>query len=298
MQLFINYWSTALTVAATAEATQLSVAPGEAAKLTGLGGEAYYLLTLVERDPTTQVELRREIVKATAVSGALVTVARDQEASGAQVWDAGALIEARVTAGTLQQLQNSTPGGGGVTSVEAGDGIEVDSTNPAAPVVALSADMLNWLNALDAQVAVLTGAVAGLIPPDSVLVTAGRVDSGPDTYQVGYFRGWPAGTDAFGSLFPDTINLPGVGGTAVSMAKVLQMEEGAEFYVALLGDQTAHVSAITSLEVQGIGTLDVSTADIGVYYDTGTNQTEIGWTIGAHDWAEGLGRTVTFTFAP
>lgn len=296
MQLFINYWSTALAAAATAEATELSVAPAEAAKLIDLGGDAYYLLTLVERDPTTQVELRREIVKATAVAGGLVTVARGQESSGAQVWDAGSLIEARITAGTLQQLQAG--GGGAVDSVEAGDGIEVDSTNPAAPVVALSADTLSLLNALDAQVATLTAAVAGLIPPDSVLVTAGRVDTGPDTYQVGYFRGWPVGTDTFGSLFPTTINLPGVGGTAVTMAKVLQMAGGAEFYVALLGDQTAHVSAITSLEVQGIGTLNVSTADIGVYYDAGTNQTEIGWTIGAHDWADGLGRTVTFTFAP
>lgn len=107
MQLFINNWSTSLTVAAPAEAVQLSVPPIEAAKLIGLGTGDHYLLTLFEGDPSTGEELRREIVRATAVSGGAITVERGQEDTIAQVWDAGLLIEARLTKATMETLRDS-----------------------------------------------------------------------------------------------------------------------------------------------------------------------------------------------
>jgi hypothetical protein len=107
MQLFINYWSTSLTVAATAEAVSLSVPPVEAAKLTGLGSGDHYLLTLFEVDATTGVELRREIVRCTAQAAGDLTVVRGQEGTVAQVWDSGLLIEARLTKATMETLRDS-----------------------------------------------------------------------------------------------------------------------------------------------------------------------------------------------
>lgn len=140
MQLFINYWSTSLTVAATAAATSLSVAPAEAAKLVGLGVGDHYLLTLVERDPMTGAELRREIVRATAVSGGSITVERAQEGTTAQVWDAGHLIEGRVTAETMETLRDS--GGPALSddlppalgAASAGDSAEASRANHVHPL--------------------------------------------------------------------------------------------------------------------------------------------------------------------
>lgn len=107
MQLFINNWSTSLTVAATAEAVQLSVPPVEAAKLIGLGTGDHYLLTLFQRDPLTGIETRREIVRCTDVTGGVLDVARGQEGTTAQVWDADLLIEARLTKATMETLRDS-----------------------------------------------------------------------------------------------------------------------------------------------------------------------------------------------
>lgn len=108
MQLFVDFWSTSLTVAATASAVQISVPPAEAAKLAGLGviGD-FYALVLAERDPLTGAELRREIVHCTGTAGGLLDVTRGQEGTTAEVWDAGALIECRLTAATMETLRDS-----------------------------------------------------------------------------------------------------------------------------------------------------------------------------------------------
>lgn len=142
MQLFINYWSTSLTVAATAEAVSLSVSPAEAANLVGLGAGDHYLLTLFEVDSLTGEELRREIVRATAVSGGNITVVRDQEGTGAQVWDAGQLIEARLTKETMEALRDAAGGGAPLSnddpaalgSVNPGESSEASRSDHAHPL--------------------------------------------------------------------------------------------------------------------------------------------------------------------
>lgn len=142
MQLFINYWSTSLTVAATAEAVSLSVPPVEAAKLVGLGSGDHYLLTLFEVDGLTGEELRREIVRATAVSGGSITVVRDQEGSGAQVWDAGQLIEARLTKETMETLRDAAGGGAPLSN---DDPAALGSVNPGESSEASRSDHVHPL---------------------------------------------------------------------------------------------------------------------------------------------------------
>jgi hypothetical protein len=296
MQRYLNYWSTTLTVAATAEAVQLSVPPADAALLIGLGTGDHYLPTLAERDPLTGVELRREIVRCTAVAGGLLEVVRAQESTLAQVWDAGSLIEIRLTAGGLEALRDA--GGGAVESVEAGEGVVVDSSDPAAPVVALSAATQALLVALASKVAALEAAVAGLMPPDSIQVTAARVDGEPGFYQVGYILEVPGEVIGFGSIFPADVDIPGIGAVNVTMVMINQMDVSAEFYVALAGDLTASLGVFDTLQVAGVGNLEFSAADLGVFYNAATDATEVGWTISTHDWDAGVSRVVTFTFAP
>lgn len=135
MQLFVNYWSTALLVAASAEAEQLAVPAVEAAKLEGLDvvGD-FYLLTLFERDPLTGQEIRREIVRVSGRSGGVLDVARAQEGTLAQVWDAGSLIECRVTKGTLDALRDSGGMQAAFPTADAGDYADVDAGTGSATV--------------------------------------------------------------------------------------------------------------------------------------------------------------------
>lgn len=167
MQLFVNYWSTALTVAATASSTSLSVPPALAAELVGLGSGDHYLLTIFERDPLTGAELRREIVRATAVSGGSVTVVRGQEDTDAQVWDAGALIEGRVTAGTLEALQSS---GGGADLSDA----TPEALGVASPGISEEASRSDHVHPLPTPAAI--GAASDTDLADGL---AGKVDKVP-----------------------------------------------------------------------------------------------------------------------
>lgn len=142
MQLFINYWSTSLTVAATAEAVSLSVPPAEAAKLVGLGSGDHYALTLFELDADTGAELRREIVRCTAKAGGVLTVERGQEGTGAQLWDAGHFIEARLTQVTMETLRDSAGGGAPLSN---DDPAPLGSVNPGESSEASRSDHVHPL---------------------------------------------------------------------------------------------------------------------------------------------------------
>ena len=106
MQLFINNWAAALTAPATASAVQLLVEPELAAKLVGLGGGDYYLLTLALVD-AGGIETAWEPVRVTAAASGELTVVRGQEGAVALDWELGAHISARVTAGSLEELRGS-----------------------------------------------------------------------------------------------------------------------------------------------------------------------------------------------
>lgn len=106
MQLFLNNWSAALTVAATDADTAMTVAPEAAALLGEITPGDHYVATL-------EVEAGIEIVHITATADGELTVLRAQEGTAALFWPAGAALELRITAATLAALQSSGCGGGG-----------------------------------------------------------------------------------------------------------------------------------------------------------------------------------------
>lgn len=106
MQLWINNWSAALAAEASAGAEQLAIDPAAAAQLVEVGGDDYYLLTLVDLDEGGQ-ETGWEIVKVTAVGGGVLNVQRAQEGTTARSWGIGTRVSLRVTAGSLATLRDT-----------------------------------------------------------------------------------------------------------------------------------------------------------------------------------------------
>lgn len=231
MQLFINNWSTSLTVAATAEAVQLSVPPVEAAKLIGLGTGDHYLLTLFEGDPSTGEELRREIVRATAVIGGNITVVRDQEGSGAQVWDAGQLIEARLTKETMETLRDAAGGGAPLSDDEPA------ALGPVSPGASSEASRSDHVHPLPtpAEVGAATSAQGALadtaVQPGDLATVATSGD------------------------YADLAGKPTIPSTAAEVGAIATAEKGAANGVATLGSDSKiplaqlPATAITSTSV-------------------------------------------------
>lgn len=111
MQLYINNWAAQLTAQALPSTEQLFVAPGQAAQLLGLGGDNYYLLTLVELNGQG-AEIDWEVVTvivADETTGELTLLegGRGQEGTAARLWSIGTPISARVTAATLAELRDN-----------------------------------------------------------------------------------------------------------------------------------------------------------------------------------------------
>lgn len=89
--LFANRLKTTLSAAATAGATSLTLL--SVASLPAIGGGDYCYLTLTSPDQATI-----EVVKATAVAGSVVTVARGQDGTTAAAWPLGTAVELRLNA--------------------------------------------------------------------------------------------------------------------------------------------------------------------------------------------------------
>lgn len=103
MQQFIDNWSATLLAPITDTSLALSIEPAKAALLTGLGGGAFYRLTLVELDGAG-AEVDWDVVQVTAVAGGVLTATRT---STARSWAAGTLIEARLTASGMGELRDA-----------------------------------------------------------------------------------------------------------------------------------------------------------------------------------------------
>ena len=108
MQQFIDNWSATLLAPITNTSLTLSVEPAKAALLTGLGGGAFYRLTLVELDGSG-AEVDWDVVQVTDVASGVLTVTRT---GTARSWASGALIEARLTAAGMGELRDSAGGPG------------------------------------------------------------------------------------------------------------------------------------------------------------------------------------------
>ncbi|WP_324730966.1 hypothetical protein [Pseudomonas paeninsulae] len=106
MQLFLNNWSSALSLPATASAVQLSITPADAALLAGLGTGDHYLLTLALLDINGS-ETAWEVVRVTAQAAGVLDVDRGQESTTALDWEAGAPISARLTKASVEGLRGA-----------------------------------------------------------------------------------------------------------------------------------------------------------------------------------------------
>lgn len=109
MQQFIDNWSARLLAPITAESLTLSVDPALGALLAGATVERPYRLTLVAVDGSG-AEVGWEQVVVTGQAAGTLEVGR---LSGAGSWPQGALLEARVSAAAMNELQGLaylTPG--------------------------------------------------------------------------------------------------------------------------------------------------------------------------------------------
>lgn len=96
---YANNASSTLASAITAAATSLTLKTGDGARFPALTGGQYFMATLTKSDGTA------EIIKVTARSGDVLTIARAQEpingASTAYAFVAGDMIDNRLTAAAL-----------------------------------------------------------------------------------------------------------------------------------------------------------------------------------------------------
>ena len=93
--ILLNNYKTTLTSPVGAADTQIYVGHS----LPALGVDDYYLLTLFARSGAE--EYNWEIVKVTVADGSTLTVVRGQEGTTARSWEAGTLVEMRLTAGQV-----------------------------------------------------------------------------------------------------------------------------------------------------------------------------------------------------
>lgn len=85
----------------TGASTSIALAAGDGSKFPTLGAGDYFPATISKPDGTL------EIVRVTARSGDTLTVTRAQEGTTALAFDAGSLIELRLTAAIVEALENS-----------------------------------------------------------------------------------------------------------------------------------------------------------------------------------------------
>lgn len=148
----------------TSGATSLSVQSGDAAKFPSPTGTDWFPLTVVKADGTL------EIMKCTARSGAVLTVARGEEGTTAVAFSAGDRIDLRLTAGAIAQIQADAS----AAAVPAGT--VADFAGSSAPA--------GWLKANGA--AVSRTAYAALFAAIGTTYGAGN---GSTTFNLPDFRG-------------------------------------------------------------------------------------------------------------
>ena len=101
-QLFTNNAASELTAAISDTDTSISVTATTGADFPNPTAPDYFLVTLMNTDDT-------EIVKVTARSGDTMTIVRAQEGTTAAAFAIGALVELRVTAGTMRRRRALDP---------------------------------------------------------------------------------------------------------------------------------------------------------------------------------------------
>lgn len=172
MQLFINNWTSRLTTPVTASAFSFFVPPADAGKLIDLGGDSYYVLTLVEVDGNGK-ETGWEIVKVTEVDGGL-TVVRGQEGTAPREWAAGSLIAARATKGALEALQSVSPASSYLTRENFASQVKNGALGIQSPIAIFARDNVGaYIFSAD------NGALKAMLPWLTTTLVKGLVAVGP-----------------------------------------------------------------------------------------------------------------------
>lgn len=130
-QLFKNNVSGVLSAPISDSSTVLSLVAGQGARFPLPTGGDYFLATLIGLD-SNGAENAWEIVKVTTRATDGLTIARAQEGTAAQAWNAGSRLEMRITSGTLSAIAASAKSGvlytNAAASLSAGIQYLVDST--------------------------------------------------------------------------------------------------------------------------------------------------------------------------
>lgn len=216
MQKFINNWTATLQAPAAIDSLELSVEPAQAAKLIGLGGGDYYVISA-----TTPAVLGEttpwEIMKITGVAAGVLTVEREQEGTQPVAWPAGTTITACLSAAPLRALQAS------------------------------NADLVLALAALTARVEALEGGGTSVqeIP---LAITVGDGSDG-----AAGWLGWSS-WDEYGSCNPSSFEIAGLGQAVV--AELALSPWNGKWYVNLHLDVAGVTAQeILNVQLEGAGEL-------------------------------------------
>lgn len=143
----------------TASETSINLTPGAGALFPALAVGDWFNATLLKADGTL------EIVKVTDRSVDLLTVTRAQESTTAKTFNAGDLIELRLTAGTIASIETSALAG--VTALQADVAvIETDVGTLQTDLGALQTTVATLDSQTDASIADLQDQINNLPPPD------------------------------------------------------------------------------------------------------------------------------------
>jgi len=189
------------------------------------------------------------------VAGGVADLLRGEEGSMAREWPAGSVIYCSLTAGVLISLSSQ-------------------------------------IAALQARVSALEEANIERL---ELFVTVGLESFGPSSYEAGWsLNGVSADYGQLGAIDPPEILLPGLGNLAVWAVRIWRMD-AATAYLSLGLPGVIESLPVATLDVQGVGMLDMSAATRTEDSVSLGEMTWFGWEIGADDWALGAQRSVTLT---
>ncbi len=170
-QQFINNFRTVLTAGCTDSATQIQINTTEAAKLASATPTNFYKITLA-KDGGGQVE----VVKVIGRTGAILTVERGSEdingaATPTYAWVTGDLVEARITAQSMQDAL--TGGGSGATQLS-------ELSDVASPLSPTDGQALVYNDTSGEWEPGTAGGGGAGFDPDTILTADGQVLVGSD----------------------------------------------------------------------------------------------------------------------
>lgn len=207
-------------------------------------------------------------------------VVSDALGTSATAWE---VLDATVASGTA----DLTRGQEGTAAQEWPSGSVIYCTLTAGQVSDLFARVLS----LESRVTALEQAN---IETREVVVTVGM-----DTFGSGYEAGWvldgvSSDYGQLGGITPTSIDLPGFGDVAIWALRAERDNSANQYFKLALPLSSEDVLPIASLDVDGVGVLNLADASINDDTCSLGDFIWITWTVAGDDWALDSLRTVTF----